>query len=142
AVVPKRSLLPSGIGTAIRGRLDPVEKHASDRLHGWALRLRNLLAQPNVRTDRFFGRCTRTTGSGRLEEARCVLAPVEAQDRSLAVEDRLDAHRPLPHADERAQRLPRPIRAKVHALVLVSEQELTPVLEVGILHVDEGIARA
>src|SRR5215471_10008407 len=70
-----------------------------------------------------------------------MFAPVESQDGGLSFRHRRHADRTLPQPGERTERLLRIIRTQVDALVLVAQEQLAPVLEVGVLHVDEGIAR-
>src|SRR6266542_858413 len=72
---------------------------------------------------------------------RRVLASVVAQHGGLALDDGREADRPLPDAHQRLQRLLRVVAAQIDPLVIVSQEELSAVLEIRIFHVDEGIAR-
>src|ERR1700722_110386 len=64
--------------------------------------------------------------------ARGLLAPVEAQDHRLPLVDRRHAHGALPHTDEALQHLACVVGAQIHPLVIVDEQKLALVLEVGV----------
>src|SRR5262249_9291331 len=76
----------------------------------------------------------------RLARSRTVLATVVANDGRLPFAERREAHRPLPHAHERAQRLLRVVAAKIDPLMLVAQEKLAAVLVIRVFDVDERIA--
>src|SRR6266542_4430667 len=80
-------------------------------------------------------------GSCRSPPQPITTASVVAQHGGLALDDGREADRPLPDAHQRFQRLLRVVAAQIDPLVLVSQEELSAVLEIRIFHVDEGIAR-
>src|SRR5690606_23476536 len=77
--------------------------------------------------------------SGAILPQRVLLAVV-AQEHLLAVTDGGQRDRALPHAHQGFQGLPRIVAAQGHAAVLVPQQELSAVFEVGVFDHDEGIS--
>src|SRR5882757_4307772 len=75
----------------------------------------------------------------RLAGARRVFATVVAHDRGFSLHDGGDADRSLPDPDQRAQGLLGVVSPQIDSLVLVLQEQLTAVLEVGVLHVDERV---
>src|SRR5262249_43068359 len=68
-----------------------------------------------------------------------VVAAVEAQDLALAVDLGHQVHRPLPHPLQCGQRVTRVVELEVDTLVVVAQEQLGTVLEIAVLHIDEGL---
>src|SRR5712664_1238213 len=74
-----------------------------------------------------------------LDLAVRVIAPVVPHQDALAVDAGDDAHGPPPHRLQIRQRVLGVIDAEVDAVVPVREQELSPVLEVAVDHLDDRL---
>src|SRR6185369_5511709 len=70
-----------------------------------------------------------------------VLFAVEAQERRLLLDLRVDLHRTTPQTHHRLEHLARPVDTEIDALMIVREQQLAAIAEVGVLHVDERLPR-
>src|SRR6266850_6201040 len=75
-----------------------------------------------------------------LDLAVGMIAPVVSHQDALAVDAGDDAHGPPPHRLQIGQRVLGIIDAEVDAVVAVREQELAPVLEVAVDHLDDRLA--
>src|SRR5262245_52480332 len=81
------------------------------------------------------------TGTQSLHRALDVLFAVVAEQRALAFDLGVDLDRATPDSLDRAQHVARPVDLEIDALVVVPEQELTTVLVVLVLDVDERLTR-